>query len=150
VMTLKDAIGEEIAAGASDPHEVARIVAEKYGLTWLSRQLMKISGDLVADLARAQIAASRRSSITLASVVAGAEPRVVTRELILESAWLPGTGWVKFGDFTAENFEELAETYRRGARSLNYYAAWCEEQAAAMRAQGVERFHELESRTDAA
>lgn len=137
-MTLREAIEQQINLGVKDPREIAAAISRRYDSKWLAAELMSVSDDLVADIARSVLSSSRRASLSLAKV--SALPR---RDLMLQAAWLPGLGWVEFGRFTAEHFDRLAAQYRKGAAALGRYAEWCEGNAAAMREQGVGEFRQL-------
>lgn len=137
-MTLREAIEQAITLGERDPHEIAVKIRARYDDGWLATELVSVADDVIADLSRQMIASSRRSSLSLARVGSLAK-----RDLMLQAAWLPGIGWVEFGKFKAEDFDRLAGTYRKAARALDRYAAWCESSAALMRAQGVAEFRQV-------
>ena len=137
-MTLREAIEQLVDLGEKDPREIAAKLRHRHGDDWLAAELFAAADDLVAEVARHVLGANRRSSLSLARVA-----ELPKREVMLQAAFLPGVGWVKFGDFAAEDFDRLASTYRKGASALARYAEWCESAAARMREQGASRFREL-------
>lgn len=137
-MTLREAIEKAISLGEHDPHRIAETVAKRYDKKWLAAELLGLADEIVPDLARRMLTSQRRSSLSLATI-----GTVERGDLMLRAAWLPGVGWVEFGKFTADDFDRLAATYRKGARALDRYADWCESAAAAMRAAKAGEFREL-------
>lgn len=137
-MTLHEAIEQLIALGENDPHEITAKIRSRYDEKWLGLELLRMADDLLPDVARHVIGARRRSAQSLARVAT-----LDRRDVMLQSAWLPGLGWIEFGKFTVEHWELLASRYRKGASALNRYADWCQSNAALMVEQRVDEFRKV-------
>lgn len=137
-MTLRESIEQLVSLGEKDPHVIAERIRTRNDNTWLAKELLDVADDVISDIARSVLNSGRRSSLSLAKV-----EKLQKREIMLAAAWLPGIGWVEFGKFTANNFDHLAATYRKGAAALNRYAEWCEASAALIREQDVAEFRQV-------
>lgn len=136
-ITLREAIEQTISLGESDPSTIAANVIARYGEEIVLAELDAL--EYTASVARNVLGARRRSSIgSLAKVDTSRK-----RDLMLDVKWLPGIGYVKLGELTADQFDLAAATYRKGSETLARYADWCEAQAVLMREQNVEFYRQV-------
>jgi hypothetical protein len=136
-VTLREAIEQALNLGESDPLAIAQQIVARHG-----EQIILAEFDAVeyaATVARGIIGSQRRTGIRSLARLDTARKR----DVMLTAVWLPGLGWVKLGDLTAEQFDAAAATARKAAATINRYAEWYEAQAALIREQGVSFYRQV-------
>lgn len=136
-MTLREAIEQALNLGEEDPMAIAQQIIARHGESVVLSDFDAL--EYTAAIARNLIGSRRRANIKSLSTL----DTTRKRDLMLDVKWLPGIGYVKLGDLTADQFDLAAGTYRKAAGTLSRYAEWCESQAALMREQGAQFFRQV-------
>lgn len=133
-MTLDEAIRAEIDAGLVDPHAIAAKIMGR-DRRWLTKELLAIGLEVIADRARHEIRMARHAS----------EPRplavnpVVAKwpSLIGQSVNVPDLGWKPIADLTADDCRAVAAHYRKLEGSARVRAEFYESAADRIEIEGV-------------
>lgn len=132
-MTLDEVIQQLINLGEKDPVTIAQKVEARHGTAWISDQLAAYAMDLVAEMARLRLGAERRASEI---ALRPGEP-ITQAEMKLRAVWVPGAGWKRANDLTADDLRAKAVFYDRLAFAARRRAEWCNEVAALMEREGA-------------
>lgn len=136
-LSLRQAIEQSVGLGETDPASISRQVIARYGVDLVLAEVDPAK--FAEDFARRVIGERRRTGIR--SIVRG---KPMQREAVmLQIVWLPGLGYVKLGELTADQFDAAAASSRKAASTISRYAEWYEQQAALMRAQGATHYREV-------
>jgi hypothetical protein len=136
-VTLREAIEQAISLGESDPVAIAHQIVLRHGVETVLSEVDPV--EYAADIARGVLGSRRRAGIRSLAHVDTAHKR----DLMLDVKWLPGLGYVKLGDCSADDFDLAAATYEKAAGTLSRYAVWCRAQSALIREQGVEKYRQV-------
>ena len=140
-MNLEEAIAQLIGLGEKDPLVIARKIEERQGHAWLVEQLSAYAEDLVAELARQRLGSRRRT----AEVAIRPGDPITSAEMKIATTFIPGVGWKKYADLTADDLDVRASMYDRLATAMGVRSAWCREVAGLMRAEGVRTLGKLKA-----
>lgn len=125
-----------------DPH----VIAEKVAADLDDGDLVAVAAVLISDRVRAAIRHHRRDGGGLA-VNGRRGVGALTRERMRWS--LSDDEWLMMDDMTADQFDELAESYYGRAAANVAQGKACQEIAATMRRLGVARYGDLPDADDA-
>jgi len=135
--SLEAAVRQLIDLGFKDPLEIARRLETMHDPGWLATQLVMLSEDLIAEIARKQLGQRRRGyevALKPGQPIAHANMRLV-------GFWIPaddGTpAWKAAGEVTPEDLDRRATWYESFAIGVLRRAQWCRQVAALMRHEGV-------------
>lgn len=138
---LQDAIRQQINLGERDPLTIYRKVESLYGSEWLAAQLVAYRQDIVSEIARHELGASRRAS--LSAVVRSTGGKVAKREKMLASVFVPGAGWRAFGECNREEVASVIALYRRLEMASRRYGDFYQRVLDLMVEQGAETVKQL-------
>ena len=126
-----------IDLGFKDPLEIARRLETTQDPDWLATQLVMLSEDLIAEIARKQLG-QRRRGFELA--LKPGQP-IAHANMRLAGFWIPaedGTpAWKAASEVTAEDLDRRATWYESFAIGVLRRAQWCRQVAALMRHERV-------------
>jgi hypothetical protein len=135
--SLEAAIRQLIELGFKDPLEIARRLERTHDADWLATQLVMLSEDLIAEIARKQLG-QRRRGYELA--LRPGQP-IAQANLKLAGFWIPaedGTpAWKAASEITPEDLDRRATWYESFAIGVLRRAQWCRQVAALMRHEGA-------------
>ncbi len=141
--SLEAAVRQLIELGFKDPLEIARRLERSHDPEWLAAQLVMLSEDLIAEIARKQLG-QRRRGYELA--LRPGQP-LAEANMRLTGFWIPaedGTpAWKAAGEVTPEDLDRRAAWYESFAIGVLRRAQWCRQVAALMRAEGAPVLAEL-------
>ncbi len=141
--SLEAAVRQLIELGFKDPLEIARRLETIHDADWLATQLVLLSEDLIAEIARKQLN-QRRRGYELA--LRPGEP-MASSNMKLVGFWIPsadGTpAWKAAGEVTPEDLDRRAAWYESFAIGVLRRAQWCRQVAALMRHEGVPMLAQL-------
>jgi hypothetical protein len=135
--SLEAAVRQLIELGFTDPLQIARRLEAMHDSDWLATQLVMLSEDVIAEMARKQLG-QRRRGYELALRPGQALDQT---KLKLAGFWIPaedGTpAWKAAGEITPEDLDRRAAWYESFAIGVLRRAQWCRQVAALMRHEGV-------------
>jgi hypothetical protein len=141
--SLEAAIRQLIELGFKDPLAIARRLERTQDPDWLATQLVMLSEDLIAEIARKQLGARRRG---FELALRPGQP-LATANMKLAGFWIPaedGTpAWKAASEVTAEDLDRRAAWYESFAIGVLRRAQWCRQVAALMRHEGATVLAEL-------
>ena len=158
--TLETAVRIELARGETrDAGEITARLVERYGQTWLRRQLVNIVARIIAGGAARSTSASigsgrpsngpgvssTRATRSLRRVrkVAGD----VAADFLDRARWVSAdVGWKRVADLTAADCRAIAAQYELLADRAGEHCRWFTDAAAAIDAEGVETVGEVQRR----
>jgi hypothetical protein len=136
-VSLEAAIRQLIEVGFKDPLAIARRLGRTHDPDWLATQLVMLSEDLIAEIARKQLGARRRG---FELALRPGQP-LAHANMKLAGFWIPaedGTpAWKAAAEVTAEDLDRRAAWYESFAIGVLRRAQWCRQVAALMRDEGV-------------
>lgn len=136
-LSLEAAVRQLIELGFKDPLEIARRLETTQDPDWLATQLVMLSEDLIAEIARKQLG-QRRRGFELA--LRPGQP-IAYANMRLAGFWIPaadGTpAWKAAGEVTAEDLDRRAAWYESFAIGVLRRAQWCRQVATLMRREGA-------------
>lgn len=136
-LSLEAAVRQLIELGFKDPLAIARRLESMHAPEWLTAQLVMLSEDLIAEIARKQLG-QRRRGFELA--LKPGQP-IADANMKLAGFWIPaedGTpAWKAAGEVTPEDLDRRAEWYESFAIGVLRRAQWCRQVASLMRQEGV-------------
>lgn len=138
-MSLEEEIQRLITLGEKDPLDAARKLIEANGPEWVNEQLAAYQEDVIAEMFRRRLGAIRRG----AELVLHPGDQHSQGELKLASAWVPGVGWKRAADLTAEDLRARAHFYDVIAHASQRRSAWCREVASMMDEDNVRTLGKL-------
>lgn len=140
-MTLEEAIQQQVNLGLKDPLTIARKVIERSDKHWLASELSSLAEEIIAERARQRLGAFRRS----AEVALRIGDHSTRADMRLAKFWVPGEGWKKAADATAEDLRKRAAFYEKFASAAMRRSSWCREVAALMDAEGAPTLAKLKA-----
>ena len=142
-MTLEAAIRQLIDLGFKDPLAIAQRLERTHDPDWLATQLVMLSEDLIAEIARKQLGARRRGF----EVALRPGRPLAHANMKLAGFWIPaedGTpAWKAASEVTAEDLDRRAAWYESFAIGVLRRAQWCRQVATLMRHEGASVLAEL-------
>lgn len=141
-LSLEEAIAQQINLGHNDPLTIARKCADLYGTDWVAEELASHWQEILAEIARQKLGNERRAAIVTLATRAR-EGKVSKREAVISSLFVPGKGWISFGDATADDLVARESYLRRLADGLNRWADYYAAVRAELETQGVARVRDL-------
>ena len=135
-MTLEEAIQQQLTLGKNDPLEIARAITKQQEPEWIAAELLALSEELIAEIARHRLGSVRRSS--LATIVRGPK-----REARLAPVWIPNAGWKRLADLTVDDLRALEKFYARLRDAAAVRVTWCSECIALMLGQEVAKLGQI-------
>jgi hypothetical protein len=143
--SLEEAIRQLIELGYKDPLEIARRLERMHEPDWLATQLVMLSEDLIAEIARKRLG-ERRRGYELA--LRPGQP-IAHANMKLAGFWIPthdGTpAWKAANEVTPEDLDRRAAWYESFAVGVLRRAQWCRQVAALMRQEGAPVLAKLRS-----
>lgn len=140
-MTLHERIQQLVNLGYEDPLKIAQTILSQDDERWVGAQLLSLSEDLLADLARSEIGRVRRSKII---AIRPGVP-MTSAEAKTAVTWIPGVGFMKVARVTREQAAKTAEAYRKAGVALFRRSAWWSEVLGMMKGEGVETVGKLKA-----
>jgi len=141
--SLEGAVRQLIELGYKDPIAIARRLESLYDAAWLATQLVMLSEDLIAEMARKQLG-QRRRGYELA--LRPGQP-LAEANMRLAGFWIPAADgtplWKAAGDVTPEDLDRRAAWYESFAIGVLRRAQWCRQVAALMRVEGASVLSQL-------
>lgn len=138
-MTLDEAIEQQITLGGKDPVDIARRVESLFGREWITEQAAMFADEFVVTRARTKLSVHRRS----AEVALRPGDEMSQADMKIAKAWIPGDGWVKVADLTADHLDKRASWYETFADASLKRALWCRDVAGMIRDDGVRTLGKL-------
>jgi hypothetical protein len=136
-LSLEAAVRQLIEFGFKDPLEIARRLETTQDPDWLAGQLVMLSEDLIAEIARKQLG-QRRRGFELA--LRPGQP-IAHANMRLAGFWIPAADgtptWKAASEVTAEDLDDRATWYESFAIGVLRRAQWCRQVAALMRHEGA-------------
>lgn len=139
-MHLDDALEQLVIIGERDPIDIARKIIDRNGEDWVSRELLALAEDIIAQFARQKLGSVRRS----AEIALHPGDYVSEGRMKEAKFWVPGSGWKQVADLTAEDLRTKATWYATFRRAAARREIWCLETADLIDAQGVVTVGQLE------
>lgn len=130
MITLEEAIQQQVELGRKDPHEFYDILVAQLGdeLQAIAKPYL---ADFVSEMARQKLNAARRQAVAKIS-----DKTISDGEVMLKSLWVPAKGEIvykRIADMTAADFEARANYLERMVRGIQRHADWCRTCATAIR-----------------
>jgi hypothetical protein len=142
-LSLEAAVRQLIELGFKDPLAIARRLEAMHDADWLATQLVMLSEDLIAEMARKQLGQRRRSY----EVALRPGQPLAAANMKLVGFWIPAADgtptWKAAGEVTPVDLERRAAWYESFAIGVLRRAQWCRQVAALMRAEGAPVLAEL-------
>ncbi len=134
-MNLDEAVGNLVELGELDPLVIARKVEQRNGREWLGEELLARAEQIVAEIARQQLGAFRRS----AEVALRPGDEMSQAEMKIAKVWVPEEGWKVAANLTVEDLIAKAVWYERLMSAAGMRAQWLREVAGMMVEDGVKK-----------
>lgn len=143
---LMEVIDRYVNLGEADPLEIAKKVEREMGEDALSKELLALSQDIIAEFARKKLGSVRR---TAEIALRPGDPQTAAN-LGIAKAWVPTIGdnpphWKRASELTAGDLRARGRWYERFAISAAQRAIWCMEVADMIDEEGVLTLGELKA-----
>src|SRR5688500_16738878 len=102
-LDLMEAILQLVNLGEKDPLTIYRKLEERHGTEWLATALFQYRGQIIPEIARHVLGNERRQAVETIATVARSERKVSKREVKLAAVFVPGEGYKKVGELTADD-----------------------------------------------
>lgn len=140
-MNLHEAIVNLVGTGESDPLTIAQKITKRNDKHWLSSELLALSEDLIAEMARQELGRVRRSR----EVALRPGDQLASGEMKIAKSWVPGFGYKPVGELTEADLIAKAAWYDKASLALSRRALWCREVVTLMQSEGVEKLGALKA-----
>lgn len=139
MVTLEEAIQQQVNLGARDPQGIYEALERQFGNDELLELVRPYLPDLLTEMARRRLTAHRRS----AEVALRLGDHRSQAQIRLAKAWIPGSGWKRADELTAEDLRLRAAAYDSLANASLVRAQWCREVASMIEEDGVQTLGQL-------
>ncbi len=136
-MTLEEAIRQLVNLGENDPRTIVEKLKKRHGKAWLTEQTAFLAEDIAEDIARHMIGRSRRDHEKVPPQVVG------NPGLMGQTKWIPGGGYKRITDLTADDCRAIAAHYAMLEQSAGWRKTAYTEAADMVDAAGVATVGEL-------
>ena len=137
--SLEEVIEQMVNLGEKDPLTIAKKVFERFDKLWVGAELLMLAEDLIADMARRQLGAVRRS----AELAIHPGDEIADNNMRLAKMWIPGEGYKVVAEVTASDLHKKSNWYRNFAAGALKRAVWCEQVIDLLKNEQVEMIGQL-------